>query len=153
MPYNFAADPQTLTVSDPYHGENFSQTGRVFVYDWVGNNLNFAQEIIPPGGLAGNDQWGRKIAVRGDLLAIASSGSNVFEDELHIYRKVSGTWVLEQNPTPPGAYYIFFNLGISNGKILATRYNPTFQLVVFEKIGSSWVETPISPNPSVIPSS
>ncbi len=151
FPYNFAADPQTVVVADPNNGTNGSQTGRVFVYDWVGDNLNFSAELTLPGGLTAGDQFGFKIAVQGDLLVVASKLVSTFGDELHVYRKIAGNWVFEETLTGSGGYFIAYNISIGNGSILMARYNPSFQMVVLEKTGPSWVQTPINGNPFGFP--
>jgi hypothetical protein len=153
--FGFAVDPQTFVVSDLYNGFHAGSAGRVLAYDWVGNNLGNPMEIIPPGGYVAGDVWGKEIAVKGDLLVVASNlPSPAFGDELHIYRKTNGNWNFEANltadpinpffSTPASTnYFIAFNISIGGGKILMARYSP-FQMVVIEKIGGSWVQTPIS---------
>ena len=152
--FGFAVDPQTFVVSDRYNGFHAGSAGRVLVYNWVGNNLNFATEITPPGGHVAGDEWGKEIAVKGDLLVVASNLPSGFGDELHIYRKTGANWIFEANltadpinpffTTPVSTnYFIAFNISIGGGKILMARYSP-FQMVVIENIGGNWVQTPIS---------
>ncbi|MGL4399352.1 MAG: hypothetical protein ACRCXD_05760, partial [Luteolibacter sp.] len=152
--FGFAVDPQTFVVSDPFNSFHAGSAGRVLVYDWVGNNLGNPTEITPPGGHVAGDVWGKEIAVKGNLLVVASNLPSGFGDELHIYRKTGGNWVFEANITADPInplfgdpvstnYFIAFNISIGGGKILMARYSP-FQMVVMEKIGANWVQTPIS---------
>ncbi len=152
--FGYAVDPQTFVVSDRNNSFHAASAGRVLVYDWVGNNLNLATEISPPGGHVVGNEWGKEIAVKGDLLVVASNLPSGFGDELHIYRKTGGNWLFEANITADPInpffgdpvstnYFIAFNISIGGGKILMARYSP-FQMVVIEKIGANWVQTPIS---------
>ena len=84
--FGFAVDPQTLVVSDRYNSFHAGNAGRVLVYDWVGDNLTLATELLPPGVLTAGDEWGKKIAVKGDLLVVASNLPSGFGDELHVFR-------------------------------------------------------------------
>ncbi len=152
--FGFAVDPQTFVVSDRNNSFHAGSAGRVLVYDWVGNSLNLATELTPPGGFVAGDEWGKKIAVKGDLLVVASNLPAGFGDELHIYRKAGGNWIFEANLTADPInpfftepvstnYFIAFDISIGGGKILMARYSP-FQMVVIERIGGNWVQTPIS---------
>lgn len=150
----FAVDPQTAVISDFFDDTHGTDAGRLFVYDWSGNNWTFLAELTPPAHLAG-EYFGQHIAVHGDLIVASSRNAARDGNEFHVFRKTAGTWNHEisfngQSPTRPNGKFNW-GFGLGGGVIASQVYDDNggfYRMLVYQKVGGTWVETVIDPNPA-----
>lgn len=147
------ATADTVAMADYGNDDRGTDTGRVFVYDWIGDDLIFQAEILPPAGNASDENFGRFISIDDDLMAITSGDlfSVSDNDYVHLYRKVAGTWTYEA--TIGGAGYLLYSRNANdlldlNSEVVIGQYREEvatslyeYSISIHEKIGSTWVET------------
>ncbi|MES2657501.1 MAG: hypothetical protein V4689_02725 [Verrucomicrobiota bacterium] len=149
----FAVDPQTVVISDFFDDTHGTDAGKLFVYNWSGNDWNFLTELSPPAHLAG-ERFGQTIAVQDDLIVASSLNAARDGNEFHVFRKTAGIWSHEitfngQSPTRPNGKFNW-GFGLGGGVIASEVYDENggfYRMLIYQKTGGTWVETVIDQNP------
>jgi hypothetical protein len=145
--FDYAFDPQSVVFADLFNNAYGSSAGRVFAYDWTGNDWNHT-ELLPSGGGAPGARWGEKIAVAGDLVAVIG-GVPASGENLKLFRKIGNTWTLETplgiGPDPANPLYADnFSGALSiGGGVVVTAVDAGLAgyVVVHEKVGGLWEQS------------
>lgn len=123
-----AISNQFLVVGDPQGGAD--KQGTVYVSQYSKNKWQNLKAIVVPKGAG--PEFGRVVAMSGNLLAVASSGNTTY-----IYQQKHGAWNLQasiQSPLEKGFNYLRLAL---SGNTLAT-VGLSNNLTLFRKSGASW---------------
>ncbi len=109
------------------------------------------QKILGPNSAAG-DNFGRRVAISGDLIAVAGplhAGVGPTSGSVYVYRLEAGAWVLEQEVTPADAAagdQFGFWIAMDAGRLLVgAKFDDDLGLdagsaYVFRRDGTTWVQ-------------
>lgn len=123
---------QTLTASDASNRDRFGDAiaiaandelvigapganglaGKAYVFGVSGNTYQ-QQQILQPGDLVADDEFGTGAAISSEHLVVGTFGNN--DGAMYAYRKVSGTWTQTQKITAPDSDSF---LGTGDGNLL-----------------------------------
>jgi hypothetical protein len=87
---------------------NLEKAGAVYVFRKHGNSWQFEDKIVSPSP-EDEDNFGRALAIEGNLLVVTARKSSLEEGSAYMYVKKGGRWIHTQNLTAsdaaPGAYF------------------------------------------------
>ena len=126
-----AIDGRWLAVGSPYD----SPDPTVYVYERVAGSWVEVQQLT--GAFTGS--YGRTVSLSGDLLAIGDPDDGTGRVEL--FRRVGGTWSLEQTLTAGDPTLCRFGSDVAiDGGSVAITASCDGSVLFFERSGGSWAE-------------
>jgi len=153
-----AIDGDTAVVGAPKWDNGSGARGRVHVFELRGDDWELVQGFLPPVKLAQGERFGSKIAVAGDVLAVAAitDGPAYHSGAVFVYERIGGVWVLTQELRQPPTDAVMdgdlvglgTSLAIAGGTIVA-GVGGDGAVYVFERGASGWERSAFiaSPNP------
>jgi len=161
LPYNFGSDirincgvhqdtdGQTIAIGAPTESGMTPRAGTVYVYERGPNGWVNADKLYPQS-IMNDMNFGRGVAVRGDHMLIGAPLGGAGTGSVHAFERGPNGWVETQEITPPDLdvgdqFGISISIQGTRAAIGApgadSAASDTGAVYMFERVGSTWVQT------------
>lgn len=141
-----AIQGNTVIVGARFAPVGSLKAGAVYVFRKHGDLWQYEDKIVSPAPEAG-DNFGRALAIHGNLLAVTARKTNLEEGAAYVFVYKGGRWIhqanLEASDPTPGAY---FGQSVDiQGDVIAigarnANPNGAGGFYLFRKSGNGWIE-------------